>query len=132
MMNADRSYKNERGQSLVEFAVALPVLLLVLFAIFEFGIVFKNYLALTEAVRVGAREAAVSRQLPDPTGETVTAVENAAADLGDDLVVNVTPSAPWAPGIDVTVTGTYPYKLDLFGVPIITGNLTSATVTRIE
>ena len=132
MKKVDRSYKNERGQTLVEFAVALPLLLMVLFAIFEFGIVFRNYLALTEAVRVGAREAAVSRQLGDPTGATVVAVENAAADLGDDLDVTVTPSAPWAPGIDVTVSGTYPYELALFGVPVITGTLSSETVTRIE
>jgi Flp pilus assembly protein TadG len=117
---------------MVEVAIALPVLLIVLFAIFQFGVVFKNYIALTESVRVGARKAAVSRQVPDPTGTTIAAVESAAVDLGAGLNVAVTPAAPWAPGIDVTVTGTYPYRLSLFGISIISGSLSSRTISRIE
>src|SRR5918994_1257023 len=46
-----------------------PVLLLILFGVLQFGIVFKDYLALTDAVRAGARQATVSRQKADPVGE---------------------------------------------------------------
>ena len=45
----------------------LPVLLLIVMGIIQFGKVFKDYIALTDAVRVGARQAAVSRSIVDPT-----------------------------------------------------------------
>jgi hypothetical protein len=38
--------KSEQGQSLTEFALALPVLALLLFAVIQFGIAFNNYITL--------------------------------------------------------------------------------------
>jgi len=49
---------SERGQSLTEFALALPILALLLFAVIQFGIVFNNYVTLTDATRAGARKGA--------------------------------------------------------------------------
>ena len=46
---------------MVEFALVLPVLLLVLLAILRFGLLFENYLTLTDAVRSGARTLAIGR-----------------------------------------------------------------------
>src|SRR5439155_25183159 len=60
--------KNERGQTMTEFALVLPVLALVLFAVIQFGIVFNNYVTLTDATRAGARKAAVGRHVSDPVG----------------------------------------------------------------
>ena len=51
---------------MVEFALVLPILLLLVMGIIQFGIVFNNYVTLTDGVRAGARQAAVSRDLPDP------------------------------------------------------------------
>ncbi len=45
---------------------SLPILLLLVFGIIQFGILFNHYLTLTDAVRAGARQAAVSRTLPEP------------------------------------------------------------------
>jgi len=53
----------DEGQAVVEFAVILPVLLLVLFAILQFGVLFNNYIQVTAAAREGARKAATSRSL---------------------------------------------------------------------
>jgi Flp pilus assembly protein TadG len=131
-MNPRRRTWTEQGQTLVEVAIVLPVLLLVLFAILQFGIVFHNYLALTDAVRVGARKGAVSRELPDPKGATVAAVRAAATDLGPGLVVDVTPNAPWAPGGDVKVTGKYQYSVNIIGVVVASGWLMSSTTERIN
>ena len=47
------------GQSLTEFALALPILALLLFAVIQFGIAFNNYVTLTDATRAGARKAAL-------------------------------------------------------------------------
>ncbi len=54
--------RDERGQSMTEFAIVLPILVVLLFGIVQFGILFNNYVTLTDAVRAGARAAAVSRQ----------------------------------------------------------------------
>ena len=53
---------NERGQTMTEFALVLPVLALILFGIIQFGIVFNNYVTLTDAARAGARKAATGRR----------------------------------------------------------------------
>jgi hypothetical protein len=50
---------SERGQSLAEFAVVIPVLALVVFAIFEFGNMLRVQIQLQNAVREGARFTAI-------------------------------------------------------------------------
>ena len=72
------SAKKDCGQSLVEFALTLPVLLLVLTGIATISIAMSNYLMLTEATSVGARALAVSRaQTIDPCATVAQAVYQA-------------------------------------------------------
>ena len=47
--------RTERGQGLVEFALVVPMLLLILMAIIDFGRIFQANVTLTNAVREGAR-----------------------------------------------------------------------------
>ncbi|MBF7082487.1 pilus assembly protein [Desulfallas sp. Bu1-1] len=47
--------RDTRGQALVEFALILPLVILLLMAIFEFGSIFHSYLVITNASRDGAR-----------------------------------------------------------------------------
>lgn len=123
--------RSERGQSLTEFALALPILALLLFAVIQFGIVFNNYVTLTDATRAGARKAAVGRQLANPQGTTVTAVRNSATDLNQsDLSVSV--SSTWAAGSDVSVTASYPYSISLLGMVVKSGRISSTTRERVE
>jgi Flp pilus assembly protein TadG len=42
---------DDNGQTMVEFALVLPILLVLLFGIIQFGITFKDYVTLTDAVR---------------------------------------------------------------------------------
>ena len=60
--------KNERGQSVIEMALVLPLLLLVVFGITEFGRAWMAMNVLTSAAREGCRLAVV-------TGPDVAAVE---------------------------------------------------------
>ena len=46
---------SQRGQSTVEFALLVPLLLTMFFLIFEFGRVFVSWLLITNAAREGAR-----------------------------------------------------------------------------
>lgn len=51
--------REEAGQSLVEFAMILPIFLLLLFALVDFGRGFYSWMIVTNAAREGARAAAV-------------------------------------------------------------------------
>ena len=51
--------KTEAGQALVEFTMILPIFLLLLFALVDFGRGFYTWLIVTNAAREGARIAAV-------------------------------------------------------------------------
>jgi Flp pilus assembly protein TadG len=126
-----KSMRDEQGQAMTEFAVVLPIVALVLFAIVQFGIAFNNYLTLTDAVRRGARTAAVSRQTGSGASTTVAAVKQAAADLNQSKL-NVSVNSAWGPGDDVSVTATYPYAISLFGLVVASGNLTSTTTEKVE
>jgi Flp pilus assembly protein TadG len=123
--------RNEEGQALVEFALLSPILLLILFGIIQFGVAFKHSIALTDAVRTGARKATVSRTAPDPVSATQSAVLGAASDL-DSSKVTVTVTSNWQPGATVTVSATYPYDINILGIVVASGDLHSATTERVE
>jgi Flp pilus assembly protein TadG len=127
--------KREQGQTMAEFTLVLPVLAILLFGVVQFGIVFNNYLQVTDAVRAGARQAAVARFLP--AGERDSKVRSkvyASADGLDASKLKVTISASdrWQPGSDVTVAATYPYSINLLGKVVKNGLLTSQTTERVE
>ena len=48
-----------RGQSMVEFALVVPILMILAFGIVDFGLGIRTYISLTNATREGARYAAV-------------------------------------------------------------------------
>jgi Flp pilus assembly protein TadG len=123
----------EHGQTFVEFALALPVLVVILFGIIQFGIAFHDYITLTDATRAGARKAAVSRFLPasERTSAVNSAVRNSAQNL-DQSQLTPSVSATWTRGADVTVAATYPYEIKLFGIPVRKGTLRSSTTERVE
>jgi Flp pilus assembly protein TadG len=123
--------RNERGQAMVEFALVLPILMA-----FQFGIVFNNYITLTDATRAGARKAAVSRFVGDSGASAKAAVENSAQGLDQSKLaptISVTASPDWnTPGNDVTVTASYPYSINILGWTVKAGTLTSTTKERLE
>jgi Flp pilus assembly protein TadG len=122
---------NERGQTMTEFAIVLPILVVLLFGIVQFGITFNNYVTLTDAARAGARRAAVARNESDPAGAATTAVRSSATDLNQSKL-NVSVSSPWTPGSDVTITASYPYSISLLGWVVKSGDLTTKTTERVE
>jgi len=73
---------HDGGSSLVELAVTLPVLLLLSSGMCVVGIAMNNYLILTNATGVAARQISVSRgQTLDPCATAVTALTTAAPTL---------------------------------------------------
>jgi hypothetical protein len=48
-------WSDESGAELIEFAFSLPILLLLVFGIMDFGLLFRRYEVVTNAAREGAR-----------------------------------------------------------------------------
>ena len=126
---------------MVEFIIVAPFLFMLIFGIIQFGVLFHDYLALTDSVRVGARQAAVSRLLPDPADAAKSRLEQAAdpsLDLSKDLQISVTPydpatnTATFAQNGNVTVSASYPYSINLLGFVVKLGRMTSETTERVE
>ena len=134
MTNASRrkiEFRSEQGQAITEFALALPILALLLFAVIQFGIAFNNYITLTDATRAGARKAAVARQLSNPVNACQSAIRTSASDLNQsDLTASCT--STWQMGADVTVNASYPYSISLLGLVVKSGRLSSTTTERVE
>jgi Flp pilus assembly protein TadG len=130
-MSKSISLRDQKGQSLTEFALVLPILALLLFGVIQFGIVFNNYITLTDATRAGARKAAVSRRAPDPSGTCIAAIRASASNLTQSQLTTACESS-WQPGVDVSVTASYPYSISLLGVFQKSGRLTSTTTERVE
>ena len=135
IMDLERTKRvqEERGQTMVEFAIVLPILCLLLFGAIQFGILFNNYVTLTDAVRAGARKAAVSRQITGttPRQACIDQIKASASDLDQSKLVPDCQS-DWQPTSTVTVTATYPYSINLLGLVVASGNLKSTTQERVE
>ncbi len=122
-----------RGQSMVEFTLILPVLMLMIFGIYQFGQTYSDYIQVTNAARTGGRKALVSRSDTNGVADTITAAQNATWWLNKaNMTVTVTPGQPWVTGQTVTVTVTYPYSISLLGFVAGSGTLKSSTTVRIE
>jgi Flp pilus assembly protein TadG len=115
---------------MVEAAIVLPAILLVVLAIVNFAIVWNHWQSLTDAVRAGARVAATCRFTNGDLTPAFTAYEAAAVDLPGHSAPQID-SCP-AAGQPITLTGQYPYSINVMGLVIKSGDLTSATTETTE
>jgi len=144
--------RNERGASVIEVALVMPILLLVVTGICTFGIALNNYLMLTDATSIGARLLAISRnQTTDPCAYTVPAVYNAAPLLtqssfsftwvftepngtvdGTYTGTSCTKAAAYMqPSEAAQMTVTYPCSLAVYGVNYSPGCTLKAQTTEL-
>lgn len=131
-----RRRPRSRGQSLVEFALVLPIFLLILCAIMDFGFLLYSRITVINAAREGARVAMTMAEDQNGIGGAVSdRVSAAAAGLAVTTAtcrvpkgsnncsafVTVTPPATPPPGDSVRVTVSYEHRLFfplLFGTEI--------------
>ena len=114
--------QRQRGQSIVETALVLPIIVLLLTGAVDFGRVFYHNMVLASAVREGARIAS------DRTASTtaITSAVTAAAPSGVITCCTITPSGTRRSGDTVVVTATYAMPLVAPGMsallsPVLTG-----------
>jgi Flp pilus assembly protein TadG len=110
-----------RGQTLVEFAVILPVFLLIAFAIVDFGSAFDASISIGNAAREGARLGVV-----DPSTAAITARVRETAGRLDNSNLSVTVScqtdagSPCPGGMAGATSGTSVIVTVSYSYPMIT------------
>jgi Flp pilus assembly protein TadG len=118
---------------MVEIVLALPLLLLVLIVVLQFGMVMRDYVEVSQAARAGARTASVSRKADSPAGAAVAAARGSASSLDDDaLDVDVTPGGAWRKGDPVSVRVAYPFKVTFLGLFDKVGTLSFEATSRVQ
>lgn len=122
----------ERGQAAVEFAMALPILCMLLVGIISYGQMIWTSMDLTSATRDGARRAAAARADTSVAPETqVRTVLRNSLDRTNPDDVAVTVSGGWERDARVTVRSSLPYELDVMGIVVWSGNLNAESQVRI-
>ncbi|MGI6587831.1 MAG: TadE/TadG family type IV pilus assembly protein [Peptococcia bacterium] len=128
--------RQRKGQALVEMALILPLLLLLLFGIIEFGRVMSASIIVTHGARDGARHGAVGAT----DSEIVTRIQTkSAAVLFDSenpekLAIEIERTGPIKGG-DIQVTVNYQVTLYMPIIPEIIGNpftVAGTSVMRVE
>ena len=128
----------ERGSATIEFALALPILMMIVFGAVEFGLSLHRQQVITDAAREGARYGIVM-STPRPSGsEIMSVVNNYLSTAGWDAnaaSVTVT-GAGGASGNDLTVRVDYPSSMAMLSklVPGVPASITlrSVTVMKLE
>jgi Flp pilus assembly protein TadG len=125
--------RREEGQAMAEFAIGVPIVLLILFAILQLGTVYHDWVSLTDASRAGARVAAESRTDASRVQDVKNAVASSASpDLTASKLVVDAPSTTWLPGSTVTECAHYPYSISILSIPVQSGNLDSCTTQLVQ
>jgi Flp pilus assembly protein TadG len=131
-----RFRQTDTGQTLVEFAMVLPLMLILMFGIVDFGRAFYVWLTVTNAAREGARVAATQQ----PIGVVNTRISDAMGPLGTSQLT-ITPGNIQGPrGEAVTIDLTYNFSfvtpigplVALVGGSLATPAITSHASMRLE
>lgn len=118
LMNINLRLKSKKGQSLVETALIMPVIILILTGIIDFGMMFNNYIVVSNASREGARSAAVGAT--DAQIKTVVNTVTSTLDK-NKITISISPAGTLRKkGDEVVVTVKYDYSLI---TPVVSGIL---------
>jgi Flp pilus assembly protein TadG len=110
-------WRSECGSQLIEFAIVVPLLMLLLAGIFDFGMLFRAFEAVTNAAREGARVGVLPAYQPADVQARVAAYMTASG-LTDPYTVNVV-NVPVATAAGTftarAVTVNYTYRFAVLG-----------------
>jgi Flp pilus assembly protein TadG len=118
----------ERGQGLVEFAMLVPILVLITMGAIDFGRIFFVYTTLADAANQGAVCASVGTSLC-PAGAAAAANTEVSGTLPGGVTTAVTGGG--SPGSSVTVTVTYNFQATTTAILGATTFPVKASATRV-
>lgn len=131
--------RDERGANLIEFGLVFPLLLMITLGIMQVGIVYNNWVMLTDGVRAGARVLSISRAPgTDACALGVAALKKSTPTLTQaSLSVTTTVAANCTnltEGSDATLAATYPCDLTIMGINFAPKGclLKASTTERVE
>jgi len=141
MMTRQSRWQCERGGELIEFALVAPILMLLIAGIFDFGMMFRTYEAVTNAAREGARVGVLpgyaAADVQSRVGQYLTASGLSGTSTVNVVNVPITTAAGTFTATSVTVN--YPYQFVVLGGvgPFFGGSfgsipLQAVSVMRIE
>jgi Flp pilus assembly protein TadG len=116
--------RHDNGAAMVELALILPVLLVLLFGIIEFGRAYNATISMQAAAREGARELALRR----PAGEVDAAVRDAAPSVDIDSISQSACPATGDGEARVVVTEGFTFSIPF--IPLGTRTLSATGVMR--
>lgn len=100
--------KGQKGQSSLEFALVLPLALLVILVLAQLGILLFSHLILVQAARDGVREGVVTND----NGAIIEKVRNSAALLDQSkLKITISPASSQSRGIGDSLTVSVQYRV---------------------
>ena len=114
----------QSGQELAEFAIVLPLLLLVAFGVLDLGRIFHSAITITNAAREGARYGMIHPNDPDGTVDATLAE---AQDSGVDLstsIIDVSCPEGCGSGLPIRVTVQYNFTFFMTGFVFPESNFT--------
>ncbi len=131
MSSVLKTRQRERGAALAEFALVLPLLLILIFGLIEFGIAFNRAQAVEAAAREGGRLASLSTTT---AAQISTRVDDALIGIPMDGPVTVSPgiSCLGRQGEEVHVTVSAPHDVEIPLLFSTTITLASEAVFRCE
>jgi Flp pilus assembly protein TadG len=115
--------RNERGAAATEFALLLPVFLMILFGIIEFGMIMYGREVVTNAAREGAR-AGIVQGPPKRTSGQITAIANSyltGTGINQADVTFTSVGVGLASPNTLTVTAVYNYRFLIPYIPNVLG-----------
>jgi Flp pilus assembly protein TadG len=111
--------QSESGAELIEVALTLPLLMLVLLGIIEFGFVFQQYEVITNAAREGARVAVLPTYSTDDAKTRINNYLDASGLVSSSATVNVAAQNAVAIGsncmVPMRATVSYPHPVPFVG-----------------
>ena len=116
-------HRSERGAAMVEFALVLPLLIMLVFGIITFGRAYFAKVELASAVREGARAAALGKSNGDAVSATVAAGQGLPVSSGN---VQVLASCP--PGADTAAKVRATYALT-YDIPLVSSGTMTLSAT---
>ena len=138
-----RGIGSDRGAVLIEFALTLPLFLLLVVGMFDFGFAFHQYLVMTNAAREGARMRVLPGYGNQDAVDRVSAYLTAGGISGTPTTTVTTHSVTSCPGcpafdaVNVNVQMNYTFSMlgpfaAIFGSTFGTVSLSATSVMRME
>ena len=125
--------REEKGQTLVEMAIVLPLLILILMGIIQFGFIFNGHISMTSAAREGVRLGAVGASNSEVSSRVNEALAGTPLLKNTEVTIDPNNSREFGEPLTVEVSG----EMDII-VPLLDSvigdvhHLSSQAVMRVE